>query len=99
MIALVSVGIIILLTIALRSLVIPVRLVLTIMMSNVWALAITVAVFQVWLDQPVINDLPVFLVILMMGLGMDYEIFLITRVRELVRAGADDAEATATAGG
>lgn len=97
MIALVSVGIIILLTIALRSLVIPVRLVLTIMMSNVWALAITVAVFQVWLDQPVINDLPVFLVILMMGLGMDYEIFLITRVRELVRAGADDAEATATA--
>lgn len=97
MIALVSAGIIALLALALRSLMIPVRLVLTIMMSNIWAIALTVLVFQVWLGEPVINDLPIFLVILMMGLGMDYEIFLITRVREHVRGGHDDAEATSLA--
>jgi putative drug exporter of the RND superfamily len=34
-------------------------------------IALTVLVFQVWLGEPVINDLPIFLVILMMGLGMD----------------------------
>jgi RND superfamily putative drug exporter len=97
LVTLVSVGICILLVVALRSVLIPVRLVATIMMSNVWAIAITVLIFQVWRHQAVINDLPVFLIILMMGLGMDYEIFLMTRVRDLVRAGAGDAEATTTA--
>ncbi len=97
MIALVSAGIVILLAVALRSFMIPIRLVLTIMMSNIWAIALTVLVFQVWLGEAVINDLPIFLVILMMGLGMDYEIFLITRVREHVRGGHSDADATAAA--
>jgi putative drug exporter of the RND superfamily len=32
-----------------------------------------------------------------MGLGMDYEIFLMTRVRDLVRRGMDDGEAATTA--
>jgi RND superfamily putative drug exporter len=97
LVTLVSVGICALLVLALRSVLIPLRLVATIMMSNVWAVAVTVLVFQVWLHQAVINDLPVFLVILMMGLGMDYEIFLMTRVRDLVRAGAGDAAAMTTA--
>jgi RND superfamily putative drug exporter len=77
--------------------VIPLRLIATIMMSNVWAIAITVLIFQVGRHEAVINDLPVFLVILMMGLGMDYEIFLMTRVRDLVQSGAGDAEAMTTA--
>ena len=97
MVAVVSGGVFLLLLLALRSVLIPVRLILTIMMSNVWAIAATLLVFGVFLDEAVINDLPVFLVILMMGLGMDYEIFLITRVRDLVRSGYDDATATATA--
>jgi RND superfamily putative drug exporter len=97
LVTLVSVGVCALLVLALRSVLIPLRLVATIMMSNVWAIAVTVLIFQVWLHQAVINDLPVFLVILMMGLGMDYEIFLMTRVRDLVRAGADDATAMTTA--
>ena len=97
MVAVVSGGVFLLLLLALRSVLIPVRLILTIMMSNVWAIAVTILVFKVYLDEAVINDLPVFLVILMMGLGMDYEIFLITRVRDLVRRGYDDARATGTA--
>jgi RND superfamily putative drug exporter len=47
--------------------------------------------------QAVINDLPVFLVILMMGLGMDYEIFLVTRIRELAREGAGDEDSIGSA--
>ncbi len=97
MIAIVAVGIFVLLLLALRSVLIPIRLILTIMMSNAWAIAITIWFFRVHQDAAVINDLPVFLVILMMGLGMDYEIFLITRVRDLVRAGLSDADATAKA--
>ncbi|WP_347350958.1 MMPL family transporter [Intrasporangium sp.] len=97
MIGLVASGVFVLLLFALRSVLIPVRLILTILMSNLWAIGITVLVFQTWLGQPVIDDLPVFLVILMMGLGMDYEIFLITRVRDLVRHGHTDADATSIA--
>lgn len=97
MIATVSIGIFILLLLALKSVLIPLRLVATIMMSNVLAIAIVVAVYRIWRDDAVINDLPVFLVILMMGLGMDYEIFLITRVRDLVRQGLPDGEATMAA--
>jgi RND superfamily putative drug exporter len=97
MVSLVSAGVFLLLLFALGSLLIPVRLVATIIMSNIWAIGITFLVFQVWLGEPVINDLPVFLIILMMGLGMDYEIFLITRVRDLVRDGASDRDAVAGA--
>ncbi|MGW6916527.1 MMPL family transporter [Kitasatospora sp. NPDC054939] len=94
MIALVSAGVFVMLVVALRSLLIPVRLILTIMMSNVWAIGLTVLIFHFWLDKAIIDDLPIFLTVLMMGLGMDYEIFLVTRVRDLVRSGADQESAT-----
>ncbi|MFF1905049.1 MMPL family transporter [Kitasatospora sp. NPDC058218] len=94
MIGLVSLGVFVMLVIALRSLLIPIRLILTIMMSNVWAIGITVLIFHFWLDRAIIDDLPIFLTVLMMGLGMDYEIFLVTRVRDLVRGGADQESAT-----
>ncbi|WP_200923117.1 MULTISPECIES: MMPL family transporter [Frankia] len=97
MIAFVCAGVIVLLTFALRSILVPIRLILTIALSNIWALGATLAVFAGWLDEPVINDLPIFLVILMMGLGMDYEIFLITRIREITRQGSSDADAVTTA--
>ncbi|MFE2724535.1 MMPL family transporter [Kitasatospora sp. NPDC059327] len=94
MIGLVSIGVFVMLVVALRSLLIPIRLILTIMMSNVWAIGITVLIFHFWLDRAIIDDLPIFLTVLMMGLGMDYEIFLVTRVRDLVRGGADQESAT-----
>lgn len=97
MVTLVSGGIFLLLLFSLRSLAVPIRLILTIFMSNVWAVGITFGIFAMWLGDAVINDLPVFLVILMMGLGMDYEIFLMTRVRDLVKSGMDDAEAAGQA--
>lgn len=93
MVVLVSIGIFIVLAAALRSLLVPVRLIATIGLSNLWAVGLTVIVFAAIRDQPIIDDLPIFLVILMMGLGIDYEIFLVARVRELRVRGLDDARA------
>jgi RND superfamily putative drug exporter len=87
LVLLVSVLISAVLVIALRSLVIPLQLIATIMISNLWAIGVTILVFHHLRHEVVINDLPVFLIILMMGLGMDYEIFLVTRIRELMRGG------------
>ncbi|WP_432185140.1 MMPL family transporter [Streptomyces tendae] len=97
MVALVSIGVFVMLVITLRSLFVPVRLIATIMLSNVWAIGLTVLVFHHWRGEAVIDDLPIFLTVLMMGLGMDYEIFLVTRVRDLARAGASQEEATVNA--
>jgi RND superfamily putative drug exporter len=94
MIVLVSIGVFVLLVIALRSLLVPVRLIATIMLSNVWAVGLTVLIFHHWRGEAIIDDLPIFLTVLMMGLGMDYEIFLVTRVRDLARSGLSQEEAT-----
>ncbi|MEV6829204.1 MMPL family transporter [Amycolatopsis sp. NPDC051102] len=97
MVVLVSLGVLLMLLVTLRSILIPVQLIATIMLSNVWAIGITVLVFEKVLGDAIIDDLPIFLVILMMGLGMDYEIFLVTRVRDLAREGLGIADATGRA--
>lgn len=94
MVVLVSIGVFVMLVIALRSLLVPIRLIATIMLSNVWAVGLTVLIFHHWRGEAIIDDLPIFLTVLMMGLGMDYEIFLVTRVRDLVRSGLSQEEAT-----
>ncbi|MGW2652892.1 MMPL family transporter [Streptomyces sp. NPDC001478] len=94
MVLLVSLGVFVMLVITLRSLLVPVRLIATIMLSNVWAIGLTVLIFACWRGDAIIDDLPIFLTVLMMGLGMDYEIFLVTRVRDLIRGGLDQDEAT-----
>ncbi|WP_241845167.1 MMPL family transporter [Streptomyces silvensis] len=94
MVVLVSVGVFVMLVITLRSLFVPLRLIATIMLSNVWAVGLTVLIFHHWRGEAIIDDLPIFLTVLMMGLGMDYEIFLVTRVRDLLRGGLSQEEAT-----
>jgi RND superfamily putative drug exporter len=94
MVTLVCIGVFIALLLTLRSVVIPVQLIGTIVMGNVCALGLTVLIFDCLRGEVVVDDLPIFLTILMMGLGMDYEIFLVTRVRDLVRGGMDTAGAT-----
>ncbi|WJV46080.1 MMPL family transporter [Streptomyces flavofungini] len=94
MVALVSVGVFVMLMFTLRSLLVPLRLIATIMLSNVWAVGLTVLIFHHWRGEAIIDDLPIFLTVLMMGLGMDYEIFLVTRVRDLLRGGLSQEEAT-----
>lgn len=90
MLLLISIGIFVTLALQLRSLVVPVRLLLTIVLGNVLTLAFLVVVFQGVRGVPIAADVPVLMAVLMMGLGLDYEIFLVTRVKEGVDAGLDD---------
>ena len=72
----------ILLFVILGSYVTPVRAILCILMSVVWTLALTFVVFQEILSLPVVWILPIVLFVVLLGLGLDYEIFITTRVRE-----------------
>jgi RND superfamily putative drug exporter len=90
MVVIVIVGIFILLLIVLGSVLIPLRLIVTILLSISWALALTMFLF-VWVNGiPVIWLMPMILFIIIMGLGMDYDIFLVTRIREEVAKGKSD---------
>ena len=74
--------IIILLFFVMRSYTIPFRSVATILMSICWTLAATHLLFGdevTWL-------IPLILLVICLGLGMDYDILLTTRIKENVRA-------------
>jgi RND superfamily putative drug exporter len=81
----------VLLTIVFRSLLVPLKATLGFLLSIAATFGAVVAVFQwgwlkglIGLDTtgPVISFLPIFLVGILFGLAMDYEVFLVTRMRE-----------------
>jgi len=96
-------GLFIVLLFVLGSVLIPARAILTILLSISWTLGLTIVLFQVWKGIDIIFILPLALFVMAMGLGMDYDIFIITRVREEVAKGKPDrdaiAEATTRTGG
>jgi len=94
---LVIIGIFVILMLVLGSILLPLRAILTIALSISWTLAVTVLLFQNVLGKPVLWLIPIVLFVILMGLGMDYDIFLITRIREEVVAGKTDEEATVIA--
>jgi len=83
---LVVVLIIILLFVVMRSYLIPLRSVLTILMSISWTLALTQIVFVNILGGEIIWLIPILLLVICLGLGMDYDILLTTRIKENVMA-------------
>ncbi len=87
----------ILLMFVLGSILVPLRLILTILLSISWTLAATFLVFQIWLQIPILWLMPWILFVIAMGLGMDYDIFLTTRIREEVAKGKSDKDAIVTA--
>jgi RND superfamily putative drug exporter len=87
----------ILLMFVLGSVLVPLRLILTILLSITWTLAMTVVIFQIWLQIPILWLMPWILFVIAMGLGMDYDIFLTTRIREEVAKGKSDKDAIITA--
>lgn len=91
------VGIFLLLLIALGSILLPLRLLVTTAMSVVWSLALLVLVFQHWLGFEIYWLIPLLTFAVLMGLGMDYDIFLITRVREEALKGFSDEQAVVNA--
>jgi RND superfamily putative drug exporter len=91
--ALVLVGVFIVLMALLRSVFTPLRLILTLLASVVWTIAAYVIVFQMWGGMSTEWLLPIFLFCALMGLGVDYDIFLVSRIREEVLKGKSDEEA------
>ncbi|WP_460070429.1 MMPL family transporter [Streptomyces sp. YKOK-I1] len=92
----------ILLLLVFRSVLVPLKAALGFLLSVVATLGVLVAVFQWgWLkdvfgvDQtaPIVSVLPILLIGVVFGLAMDYEVFLVTRMREEYVHGAEPVEA------
>ncbi|MFD7611054.1 MMPL family transporter [Streptomyces sp. NPDC059828] len=94
-----------LLMVVFRSVLVPLKAALGFLLSVVAALGAVVAVFQWgWLGSlfgveqtgPVMSMMPIFMVGVVFGLAMDYEVFLVTRMREAYVHGERPAQAIVT---
>ncbi len=89
-------GIFIVLLILLLSIPTPLRLIGTILLSVLQILGLTTLVFQTILGVPIEFTLPIIVFVCLMGLGMDYDIFLVSRMREIrFEPGKETDDATA----
>ena len=95
----VSVGLLVVLIGVLRSWIIAAMAIATIGLSITWAWALTYLVFQELLGFPLFFYVRTILFLLILGLGIDYNIFLLTRVREERVKGRSASEAIVTAVG
>ncbi|MGN9908279.1 MMPL family transporter [Phytohabitans sp. LJ34] len=95
----------VLLALVFRSIVVPLKATLGFLLSVVATFGAVVAVFQWgWLaglfgveeTAPIMSLLPVLLVGIVFGLAMDYQVFLVTRMREEYVHGAKPTEAVVT---
>ncbi len=82
-----------------RSLVIPITAAVTSLLSFAGALGVTVAVFQLGIGDsllgvsgtgPILPFLPLMVFAILFGLSMDYQVFLVSRMREAWETNADN---------
>ncbi|MCH0562242.1 MULTISPECIES: MMPL family transporter [unclassified Streptomyces] len=94
-----------LLIVVFRSILVPLKAALGFLLSVMAALGAVVAVFQWgWLADlmgveetgPVMSMMPIFMVGVVFGLAMDYEVFLVTRMREAFVHGEKPGQAVVT---
>ncbi|MFF5968054.1 MMPL family transporter [Streptomyces collinus] len=94
-----------LLIVVFRSILVPLKAALGFLLSVMAALGAVVAVFQWgWLSGlmgveqtgPVMSMMPIFMVGVVFGLAMDYEVFLVTRMREAYVHGEKPTQAVVT---
>jgi RND superfamily putative drug exporter len=78
----VAIGVAVVLFIVLRSLLLPIFAIVSVLMSIVWTLAVTILVLQSAFGYGLLFITPLILLILLLGIGMDYNIFILTRIRE-----------------
>jgi RND superfamily putative drug exporter len=79
------------------SLFLPVFAVISVLMSIIWTLAATKLVFQQLYNFQILYITPFFLFVALLGLGMDYNIFILTRIREEATKGKHLDEAIVSA--
>jgi RND superfamily putative drug exporter len=87
-----------LLMLVFRSILVPLTATFGFLLSVLATLGATVAVFQegafgLMEGQPIVSFMPIFLIGLVFGLAMDYQVFLVTRMREAHVHGASTHEA------
>ncbi|MFH8384497.1 MMPL family transporter [Kitasatospora sp. NPDC018058] len=96
---------VLLLLVVFRSVLVPLKAALGFLLSVAAALGAVVAVFQWgWLADligveqtgPVMSMMPIFMIGVVFGLAMDYEVFLVTRIREGYVHGEQPGEAIVT---
>ncbi|MEV7598284.1 MMPL family transporter [Kitasatospora sp. NPDC089797] len=96
---------VLLLLVVFRSVLVPLKAALGFLLSVAAALGAVVAVFQWgWLADligveqtgPVMSMMPIFMIGVVFGLAMDYEVFLVTRIREGFVHGEEPGEAIVT---
>ncbi|MFD5633479.1 MMPL family transporter [Streptomyces sp. NPDC127077] len=96
---------VLLLMLVFRSVLVPLKAALGFLLSVGAALGAVVAVFQWgWLagalgveqTGPIASTMPIFMVGIVFGLAMDYEVFLVTRMREAHAAGQSSRQAIVT---
>ncbi|MHA1556476.1 MAG: MMPL family transporter [Candidatus Heimdallarchaeota archaeon] len=71
----------------------PIRLILTIGMSIAFTLGMLYLVYGLGFGAPIFWLLPIMLFSILMGLGLDYDIFLVSRIKEYCQAGMTDKDA------
>jgi uncharacterized membrane protein YdfJ with MMPL/SSD domain len=93
-----------LLLVTFRSIVIPIKAVLLNLLSVAAAYGVLVLVFQNrWAEGiigfrsngAIVSWLPMFLFVILFGISMDYHVFILTRIKELVDGGMDTERAVA----
>jgi RND superfamily putative drug exporter len=94
---LVALGVGIVLFLVLGSLILPLFAILSVLMSIVWTLAATILVFQGAFGYGLLYMTPLILFVLLLGLGMDYNIFILTRIREEAAKGQKQNDAIVNA--
>ncbi len=89
----VVIGIFLVLLVVLGAVLLSAFALVSIMLSITWAYAATVAIFGYTLDEPILWITPLILFIMLMGIGMDYNVFILTRIREEIHKGKNDKDA------
>jgi putative drug exporter of the RND superfamily len=92
-IAILGIAVYVILFIQLRSVFTPLRLIFTILCSVVISLSVVSITYYHVLNLPILDFVPLFVVVTMLGVGIDYDIFFVTRIREEVLNGKTDDEA------
>ncbi|MFF3245956.1 MMPL family transporter [Streptomyces sp. NPDC002870] len=94
-----------LLIVVFRSILVPLKAALGFLLSVMAALGAVVAVFQWgWMadlvgveeTRPIVAIMPIFMIGVVFGLAMDYEVFLVTRIREAYIHGEKASQAVVT---
>ncbi|MEM2268719.1 MAG: MMPL family transporter [Thermoplasmata archaeon] len=84
------------LAVQLSSFLTPLRLVLMVIGIVLFSLVISYLIFYYTFHMPILLFMPLFVFITLLAVGLDYDIFMITRVREEVINGKEDDEGIRT---